>query len=202
MRGRHSTVRAIAARMADELAALGFSHWYAPVADRFSPLATTDVIGDRSFARDPARLAEAVAGFVEGSQGYGLTRCLKHFPGHGHLTVDSHHGLPYSYRSLSYWQRYDLPAFIAGARAGAERVMVAHLSWPSAGIGRSWLDPTMIPRLRASLGSKITVISDDLAMGAVGSTNPWRLQPELAKRGFQGIMWCAPEATSAASTFS
>ncbi|MFW5835023.1 MAG: glycoside hydrolase family 3 N-terminal domain-containing protein, partial [Pseudomonadota bacterium] len=83
----------LARRIAADLAALGIDWVCAPVLDLLRP-ETHRVIGDRSYGADPelvARLGEAaIEGFLEG----GVVPIVKHLPGHGRATVDSHLELP------------------------------------------------------------------------------------------------------------
>ena len=85
--------RAVASAMGSELAGVGVDLDLAPDADVNSNPANP-VIGVRSFGSDPARVAAQTVAWLEGMQGAGVAACVKHFPGHGDTSVDSHLALP------------------------------------------------------------------------------------------------------------
>lgn len=109
-----------------ELAAMGVNVDFAPVADVLGG-AGSAVIGSRSFGSDPARVGAQVAGAVRGLSDAGVAATLKHFPGHGHTTGDSHTSLPVITRSRAQLTSGDLPPFATGIAAGADLVMAGHL---------------------------------------------------------------------------
>ena len=74
-----------------ELAAMGINVDNAPVADVIGPAGNT-VIGSRSFGGNAQAVAPQVAAAVDGLQRPGVAAAIKHFPGHGNTTVDSHRG--------------------------------------------------------------------------------------------------------------
>nr|WP_249998195.1 glycoside hydrolase family 3 N-terminal domain-containing protein [Actinoplanes sp. M2I2] len=110
----------------EELAAMGVTVDFAPVADTLGPPANT-VIGSRAFGSDPQANAQQVAAAVRGLEGAGVAAGLKHFPGHGHTSGDSHEGLPVISQSRAAWTAQDLPPFRSGVGAGAGVVMSGHL---------------------------------------------------------------------------
>ncbi len=109
-----------------ELAAMGITVDFAPVADTLGPRGNA-VIGSRSFGADPRANAAQVAAAVKGLQGAGVAAAVKHFPGHGHTSADSHEGLPVVGLSRAAWESRERPAFQSGLAAGAEVVMSGHL---------------------------------------------------------------------------
>ena len=86
-------VRRVAEAQARELAALGFTMSFAPVADVHTRH-DNPIIGDRAFATTPERVARLGGAWAEGLARGGILSCAKHFPGHGDTTVDSHLALP------------------------------------------------------------------------------------------------------------
>jgi beta-N-acetylhexosaminidase len=110
----------------EELAAMGITADFAPVADTLGPGGNA-VIGSRSFGGDARANAAQVAAAVKGLQGAGLSAGLKHFPGHGHTTGDSHDELPVVAQSQAAWEGEDRPPFQSGVDAGAGIVMSGHL---------------------------------------------------------------------------
>ncbi|MEV8507907.1 glycoside hydrolase family 3 N-terminal domain-containing protein [Actinoplanes sp. NPDC051475] len=109
-----------------ELAAMGVNVDFAPAADTLGPEGSS-VIGSRSYGGDPDANGEQVRAAVRGLQAAGVSAALKHFPGHGHTTGDSHNGLPVVRQSAAKWEKEDLPPFDAGIDAGAGLVMSGHL---------------------------------------------------------------------------
>jgi len=153
--------------MARQLRALGLHMNLAPVAEVL--VGAESPIGDRSFGRDPVRVAELVARFVAVHQQEGVMACAKHFPGHGDSAVDSHRGLPVREGAPEAWRHDALYPFAAAIEAGVAAVMTAHVHIPA-------LDPqhpatlsahVVPPWLRRDLGFDGVVCSDDLVMAAV-----------------------------------
>ncbi len=110
--------------------ALGVRQVYAPVADVNSD-PDNPVINVRSFGEDPAEVSRFVAATVQGLQEGGVLATLKHFPGHGDTSVDSHISLPVLPADRARLERVELPPFRAGIAAGARSVMTAHLAVPA-----------------------------------------------------------------------
>lgn len=160
---------AVSTALAIELRAMGFNLNFAPVADVDSN-PDNPIIGDRSFGRDPNRVAEHVAAFVRAHQAQHVMACAKHFPGHGDTNTDSHLTLPRVERSEASLRRTELPPFRAAVAAGVATVMTSHVVYPA-------LDPSERPAtmsrriqhglLRTELGFDGLLFSDDLEMKAI-----------------------------------
>jgi beta-N-acetylhexosaminidase len=73
--------------------ALGFNWNFAPVLD-LNNNPHNPVIAERSFGAEPKRAAELAMAWMAGSHAEGVACCVKHFPGHGDTSVDSHRDLP------------------------------------------------------------------------------------------------------------
>src|ERR1700743_200076 len=71
---------------------LGITIDFAPVVDVVTAAPDDSVIGDRSFGSDPAKVTEYAGAYAQGLREAGLLPVLKHFPGHGHGSGDSHTG--------------------------------------------------------------------------------------------------------------
>ena len=112
--------------IAKDLAACGFNTDLAPVADVWSNPDNT-VIGDRAYSDDYEEAAELVAAAVAGFHEGGVACTLKHFPGHGDTSADSHYGSVYIYKSMDEIRAEELLPFKAGIEAGADAVMMGHL---------------------------------------------------------------------------
>ncbi|MCR5294338.1 MAG: glycoside hydrolase family 3 protein [Lachnospiraceae bacterium] len=147
----------------------GFNVDFAPVAD---VLTNPDnaVIGDRSFGSDPLLVGKMAAEEVRGLSEAGISAALKHFPGHGSTSEDSHKGAAVSYRTIEELRECDLLPFQEGIAAGADFVMAGHISFPN--ILEDYSPATLSSYflkdlLRRKLGFEGIVITDALNMGAV-----------------------------------
>jgi len=150
-----------------ELRQLGVNQDFAPVADVVRT--TTGVIGDRSFGPDPTLDARDVLAAVTGLQQAGVLATLKHWPGHGSTSTDSHIALAVIRESVSEWKAVDRRPFQAGAGVAAG-VMVGHLAFPA--LDSSEAPATLSPRLvdvalRRDLGYQGLVVTDSLWMAPV-----------------------------------
>lgn len=150
------------------LSECGFNVDFAPVADVISEGNTT--IGDRSFGTDPNVVGSLVAAEVTGLQSTGVSACLKHFPGMGDTTEDTHDGKAVFQKTLDDMRANDFPAFQAGIDAGTDFVMVGHMALPNV-IGDetpcSLSDKIINDILRNELGYDGIVITDALDMSAI-----------------------------------
>jgi beta-N-acetylhexosaminidase len=172
--GRSGEVRlaaAVARAMARELRAAGFDSGLGPVLDCLLEPGST-VIGERSFGANPVVVAACGVAFVEAMLAEGLIPVAKHFPGHGRTPLDSHVALPDVGATLDDLERADLLPFRAALGAGCPAVMVAHVRYRA-------LDPALPASLspeviggflRGRLAFSGLVLSDDLEMGAIAST--------------------------------
>lgn len=154
--------------LAEGLASLGFNVDFAPVADVWTNPANT-VIGARAYSDDPQQAAELVAAAVEGFQLGGVSATLKHFPGHGDTQEDSHNGAAYAYKTLPELMECEMLPFRAGIEAGAELVMVAHITLPALDAERpaTLSEAVVTDLLRGELGFSGLVVTDALSMGAI-----------------------------------
>lgn len=149
----------------------GFNLDYAPVADVIDTEENA-VIGDRSFGTDPETAAGMVAEAVKGFKSEGILTSLKHFPGHGATAEDSHEGFATSTKSAEELESFEFLPFKAGIEAGAEMVMVGHISLPNVTGDNtpSSLSETVVSGLlREKLGYNGIVITDALNMGAISA---------------------------------
>lgn len=158
----------VAADLGHELRATGITLDYAPSVDVNSN-PDNPVIGVRSFGADPQLVSRHAAAWIRGLQSSGVAACAKHFPGHGDVAVDSHHGLPTYGADRERIAAEALPPFRAALDAGARAVMSAHLLVPA----HDPAEPATLSRallhdlLRTDLGFEGMVVSDAIEMGAV-----------------------------------
>jgi beta-N-acetylhexosaminidase len=158
----------LARDLGHDLAATGVNLNYAPSGDVNSN-PDNPVIGVRSFGADPDLVARHTAAWIRGSQAAGVAACVKHFPGHGDTSVDSHLALPSVDADLDELARVALPPFRAAFHAGVKSVMCGHLMVPAydmeypATLSREIL----VDLLRDELGFDGLLVTDALEMKAV-----------------------------------
>jgi beta-N-acetylhexosaminidase len=149
----------------EELSAMGITVDFAPVADTLGA-AGSSVIGSRSYGSDSAANSAQVAAAVRGLQAAGVAAALKHFPGHGHTTGDSHDELPVIKQSAAAWKAQDLPPFQAGVQAGAGVVMSGHLNLQAVdkGTAATFSHKIMTDVLRGQLRFTGVAVTDAMNM--------------------------------------
>ena len=154
-------------RHAQLIAAAGLDVVLGPVVD-VRPVVGTDPLGDgRLFIGDPQQVAALGAEYVAAWQGAGMLAVLKHFPGHGSASADTHERLATT-PPLDAMRDYDLVPFQQLASSGAA-VMVGHLNVPGLTDGQAAsMSPAAIALVRQMGYSDALVLSDALGMDAVG----------------------------------
>ena len=115
------------ATIGTEIKELGFNLDFAPVADVKTNELNTE-IGNRSFGSEPKLVADMVVEVVKGLQEQGISSTLKHFPGHGDASEDSHEGAVDVENDINRLRQVELVPFKAGIKAGADLIMVSHIS--------------------------------------------------------------------------
>ena len=156
-----------AKKIAEDISAVGFNLDFAPVADTWSNPENT-VIGQRAYSDDFAETADLVASAVKGFSDGGVYCSLKHFPGHGDTAEDSHYGMAASAKTAAEMKQNEYLAFKKGIEAGADMVMVGHITMTNIDQLPASVSKTIITdELRGKLGYDGVVVTDSLAMGAV-----------------------------------
>lgn len=162
---------AIYAEMAKGIAAQGFTVNFGPVADlNVNPKNQVIAKFGRAYGADPETVIAYDRAFIAAHHKAGLATALKHFPGHGSSTADSHEGFVDITKT---WSEEELTPYRALIGEGVvDMVMVGHLyhadyangdgQTPSS-LSARWIDGV----LRQDLGFDGVVISDDLEMGAI-----------------------------------
>lgn len=160
-------VHALATSLGAELRKLGVNVDFAPDAD-VSDQPGNAVIGDRSFSNDPGVVTNYAGAFADGLRGAGVLPVLKHFPGHGHATGDSHTGAAVT-PPLSSLLSDDLVPYRTLPNVGVTAVMVGHLGVPGlTGAVPASLSPAAYQLLRSTFHFNGVAFTDDLgAMSAV-----------------------------------
>ncbi|MDT0352093.1 glycoside hydrolase family 3 N-terminal domain-containing protein [Pseudonocardia charpentierae] len=163
-------VRALALTRGTALAARGVTVDFAPVVDVGDQPANS-VIGDRAFSADPAVVVRYAGAFADGLRAAGVLPVLKHFPGHGHASGDSHKGRVIT-PPLAELRTIDLRPYEQLLGSGKVVVMVGHLDVPGLTDGLpTSLTPATYRLLRDDYRFDGLVVTDDLgAMKAVTGT--------------------------------
>jgi len=177
--------------MASEIRASGLDLSFAPVVDLGRG---NRAIGDRAFSDSPEIVAAFTRAYVRGMHGAGMAATLKHFPGHGSVLEDTHFDAATDPRSLTVLQAEDLVPFAAGIDAGAEAVMLAHVSYPAVAPEPAGYSPRWIREiLRRDMGFSGAVFSDDIGMAAAESAGgiAARIDAHL-DAGCDVVLVCAP----------
>ncbi|WP_219932571.1 glycoside hydrolase family 3 N-terminal domain-containing protein [Microbulbifer sp. YPW1] len=171
---------ATAVVMADQLRALGFNVNFAPTLDVNSN-PDNPVINVRSYSEKPQVVADLGSASVAAFQRRGVAATVKHFPGHGDTSVDSHTGLPRVERSLEQARAVDLLPFqqvILNAQPAL--TMTAHIQYPALDTttltsrsGEQMLAPATLSRkilsgiLREEMGYQGVIVTDSLNMAGI-----------------------------------
>ena len=148
----------------EDLAAMGLNVDFAPDAD-VQTNKENPIIGSRSFGDRTPLVSAHVSAAVKGLQSSGVCAVLKHFPGHGNTSTDSHKNLAVLQQSLSELQKTDIPPFISGISSGVWGVMVGHLDVRCVDPGVPAVFSSQIHRiLRETLGFHGVIFTDSLQM--------------------------------------
>jgi len=155
---------AVARSIGRELFAAGIDLNTAPVVDVNSNPGNP-VIGVRSFGADPSLVARHARAYIAGLQSAGVGACVKHFPGHGDTSVDSHLDLPTVHAPLEVLRGRELQPFAAAVAAGTLSVMTSHVLLPAIDpVLPATLSPSVVALLRDDLGFDGLLVSDALDM--------------------------------------
>jgi beta-N-acetylhexosaminidase len=154
--------------IAKEIKSFGLNMNFAPVLD-INSNPKNPVIGDRSFGSEVDIVSRLGIETMKGIQSANVIPVVKHFPGHGDTSVDSHKALPSVSSDLERLQSFELIPFGEAVKNGADAVMIAHILLPNIDKENpSSLSKTIITGiLRDNLRFDGVVITDDMTMGAI-----------------------------------
>lgn len=164
----------------EELKALGVQLNFAPDLDVNSN-PDNPIIGKRSFGSDPDLVSRLGLAAMKGLKEAGVIAAVKHFPGHGDTTVDSHLGLPVLMHDRDRLDAVELKPFKAAIAGGVDMIMTAHIAFPAVDDTHvaSLKDGSSVPipatmskkvltgLLREELGFKGIIISDAFTMNGI-----------------------------------
>jgi len=179
-------VHDIALQRGQAMRKLGITIDFAPVAD-VTTESDDEVIGDRSFGSDPAQVTDYAGAYAQGLREAGVLPVLKHFPGHGHGSGDSHEGGVVT-PPLADLEANDLVPYRTLTTQQPVAVMVGHLQVPGlTGNNPASLSPDAYALLRSGNygGPPFTglVFTDDLS--SMGAINQQYSVDEAVLRGLQ-----------------
>lgn len=184
LRAAFLSSRLIAADLHD----LGITVDCLPLAD--VPVAGADaVIGDRAYGTAPGQVAAVARAVTEGLAEGGVLPVLKHIPGHGRATADSHLRLPVVDAPLEELDRTDFAAF--RALADLPMAMTAHVVFSALDAAQpATTSATMIDKvIRSSIGFQGLLMSDDVSMNALQGSIAERSRAALSA-GCDVILHC------------
>jgi len=183
-----SAARLSARLIAADLIELGVTVDCLPLAD--VPVAGADaVIGNRAYGTEPSKVAAIARAVTEGLEQGGVLPVLKHIPGHGRATADTHFRLPEVDTSKAELERTDFAAF--QPLADLPMAMTAHVVF-------SALDPaqpattsaTIIQQvIRGVIGFQGLLMSDDVSMNALAGSIAERTRAIIAA-GCDMVLHC------------
>lgn len=166
--GNVNNAYAAGASIAGYLVPLGFNLDLAPVADINNMEGS--FIGDRSYGSDSVLATGMVASMVRGLEENGVSACLKHFPGIGSSVEDTHIEMAVTERTADQFRAEEFAVFAAGIEAGADFVMMGHISAPALtgdNTPCSLSEAVVTDILRKELGFNGVIITDAMNMGAI-----------------------------------
>lgn len=157
----------VGSAIGQEIKSYGFNLNFAPVLDIFSNK-ENKVIGDRAFGKNEKIVSKFGISKMKGLQSKGIIPVIKHFPGHGDTSVDSHMGLPIIKKDIESLSKFELIPFKRAIDNGADMVMIAHILLSKIDDKPATLSKKVITELlRGKLGFKGVIITDDLEMDAI-----------------------------------
>ena len=170
--GDPSRARAAGETIGDYLFGLGFNLDFAPVAD--VDISWQNELGNRIFSSDPQVVSDMSAAFVEGLHEKGICATLKHFPGLGAGSGNTHYGTVVIDRSYEDLKETEFTAFSGGIAAGADFVMVGHQITTGSGEELPGdMSPVVVTNwLKGELGFDGIAVTDSHSMGAVANVYP------------------------------
>jgi beta-N-acetylhexosaminidase len=174
--------------IAHDLRAAGIDVDCLPLAD--VPVSEADpVIGNRAYGTTPAKVAAIAGAVAEGLLAGGVLPVLKHIPGHGRATADSHHALPVVATDATTLQSTDFAAFVPLAKLPLG--MTAHVVFTALDpVAPATTSVTMVQQvIRGHIGFDGLLMSDDISMNALSGTLAERARATLAA-GCDVVLHC------------
>ena len=126
------------------------------------------IIGVRSFGSDPSNVTKMGISLMNGFKAAGIVSVVKHFPGHGDTSVDSHYQVPIVKASYQDLEKTHIAPFAQAVKHGAQGVMTSHIIYPALDNKNiaTFSKPIVQDLLKEQLGYKGLVVTDSLDMKA------------------------------------
>ena len=160
----------MASKIAEDSKRMGINWDFAPVVD-VNTNSDNPIIGNRSFGSEVQNVVNSALAYSNGLQDNRILAAIKHFPGHGDTSTDSHLDLPVVAHNIDRLNAVELAPFKTLMDKGIGGVMVAHLYVPALekekGIPASISKNIITGILKEKFGYKGLIITDALNMGAV-----------------------------------
>ncbi len=166
-RGNRDDIEEAARITGVQLRECGINVNFAPVVDVNNNPANP-VIRTRSFGDTVEKVVDGALATIRGLTATRVVACVKHFPGHGDTSVDSHLGLPVIEHPLERLRAIELAPFRAGIEAGVPAVMTTHIVFPVLDEHPATLSRAVLTGLlREELGFEGVIFTDSLSMDAI-----------------------------------
>ncbi|WP_254695295.1 glycoside hydrolase family 3 N-terminal domain-containing protein [Oceanicola sp. D3] len=172
--------------IADDLRAVGIDGNCAPMGD-IAHATTHPVLRNRCYGESLETVVKSARAVADGLLAGGVLPVLKHIPGHGRATMDSHLELPRVSASAEELRVTDFAAF--EALNDLPLGMSAHIVYEALSERAATVDPVMIELIREEIGFKGLLMTDDLSMEALEGTLPQRAEAALAA-GCDVVLYC------------
>lgn len=129
------------------------------------------IIGVRSFGADPANVTKMGLALINGFEAAGVISIVKHFPGHGDTSEDSHYNVPVVKADYAQLRKIHLEPFWQAVRAGVRGVMTGHVLYPALDNKNiaTFSKPILQDLLRQKMGFKGLIVTDSLDMKSATS---------------------------------
>lgn len=129
------------------------------------------IIGVRSFGSDPANVTKMGLSLMNGFKAAGIVSVVKHFPGHGDTSVDSHYQVPVVKATYQELQQIHLAPFKQAVQNGVQGVMTSHILYPALDSKdiATFSRPILQDLLRSQMGFKGLIVTDSLDMKSATS---------------------------------
>ncbi|TGE39131.1 beta-N-acetylhexosaminidase [Desulfosporosinus fructosivorans] len=176
----------------EELRSFGLNMNFAPVLDVNSN-PKNQVIGDRAFGDEPSVVRDLGVQTMKGLQSQNIISVVKHFPGHGDTSVDSHLGLPTVNHDIARLKSLEFVPFAAAIDNNVDAIMMAHILLPKIDTDNpaSFSLKIISEILRRDLNFAGVVITDDITMGAiVNNYNIGEVAVKSIKAGSDIVLIC------------
>ena len=162
----------MSAQIAEDCKKMGINWDFAPVVD-VNTNPNNPIIGNRSFGSEVDNVVSSATAYSNGLQDQNILAAIKHFPGHGDASVDSHIDLPLIDQNIDRLNKVELAPFQQMIDKGIGGIMIAHLFVPALetqkGIPASLSKKIVTDLLKNKMGYKGLIITDALNMGAVAN---------------------------------